>query len=103
MSRATSPGTARPTTPSNWRSGWKRSGGSANGAPRRGTRTPRGYLDTDVTARIDKPARSKPRERWLSDAEIVQFWQATEQVGHPWEAYLRMLLVCGQRRGETGK
>jgi integrase len=41
------------------------------------------------------------RQRVLADAELKAFWHATEQLGYPGGAFLRMLLLTGQRRTEV--
>lgn len=45
--------------------------------------------------------RDKPRERWLSDAELAEVWTATNALGPPWGPYLRFLMLTLQREAET--
>jgi integrase len=47
-----------------------------------------------------KPPPSKPRDRVLTDAEIVEFWRATATIGEPFGAVLRLLLLTGCRLRE---
>jgi integrase len=42
----------------------------------------------------------RPRQRILSDAEIVSFWRATDALGRPYRQYYRLLLLTGLRRDE---
>jgi integrase len=39
----------------------------------------------------------KPRERTLSNAELVALWAATDKVGYPWGSLYRLLLLTGAR------
>lgn len=50
---------------------------------------------------IRKPAPEVSRDRILSDAEIVAFWNATEPLGYPFGTISRILLLTGQRRTEV--
>lgn len=43
----------------------------------------------------------KPRDRVLSDLEIESFWNATAKLLSPYSAFLRLLLLTGQRRSEV--
>ena len=43
----------------------------------------------------------KPRQRVLSDAEIIEVWQASVALPSPFDAFARMLLVSGQRLREV--
>ena len=52
-------------------------------------------LPTDDVA-LDKSSENT-RSRWLSEAEIALFWQATGQLDYPWRHYYRLLLLTGQR------
>ena len=44
---------------------------------------------------------SRARERVLSDAEVALFWQEFDSVGLAVGGALKVLLLCGQRPGET--
>jgi integrase len=45
--------------------------------------------------------KSKPRSRWLSDAEILTFWQGLDSAGAVFAARLRAELLLMQRPGEV--
>jgi integrase len=53
-----------------------------------------------------KPGRligeKKPRQRVLTDDEIVALWRATSRLGYPYGPLFRLLLITGQRRSEVG-
>jgi integrase len=51
-----------------------------------------------------KPKKAgKPRERTLTDAEIVAFWNACNTISEPVAQCLKLLLLTGCRRDEIGK
>jgi integrase len=50
---------------------------------------------------VYKPPPPPPRERVLSD-EIVSFWRACDQIGAPYGALFRLLLLTGCRLREVG-
>ena len=52
---------------------------------------------------IQAPTKEKARERWLSDQEIIRFWQACEQIDYPFGPLFRFLLLTGQRRTEASQ
>ena len=43
----------------------------------------------------------KPRQRVLTDAELSEIWEATGSTPYPFGAFVRMLLVTGQRLREV--
>jgi integrase len=47
-----------------------------------------------------KPPASRPRDRVLTSAEIVKFWNATDRVNAPYAAALKLLLLTGARMNE---
>ena len=50
----------------------------------------------------DLVSRTKqPRQRVLSDDEVLAFWKATGRLGYPWKQMFRLLLVTGARRSEA--
>jgi integrase len=55
----------------------------------------------DPTVGVRPVARERPRDRFLSDAEVGAFWKATND-GSEWSALFRILLLTGQRRSEVG-
>src|SRR5262249_45124160 len=62
------------------------------------------YAPTDHLAAKDLAGAKKPRQRILSDSELVLVWRATEE---PEAAYygpfIRLLLLLGVRRSELGR
>jgi integrase len=60
------------------------------------------YIALDPSAEIAKPLAKEPsRDRYLSDAEIVAFWQGCDIIGWPFGPCFKLLLVTGQRREEV--
>jgi integrase len=51
-------------------------------------------------ADIDRPDASPPRDRVLTETEIVRFWHACDKVGEPIGQVLKLLLLTGCRRTE---
>jgi integrase len=51
-------------------------------------------------ADIDRPEASAPRDRVLTETEIVRFWHACDKVGEPIGQVLKLLLLTGCRRTE---
>jgi integrase len=51
---------------------------------------------------IPRPAAENPRDRVLSDEEIVSFWKGCETLGWPFGPLFRFLLLTAQRRDEVG-
>jgi integrase len=49
---------------------------------------------------VHRPDMPKARERVLTDAEIVKFWSATEEVSSPFGPLLKLLLLTGARLNE---
>jgi integrase len=43
----------------------------------------------------------EPRQRVLSDDELVAFWKATGRLRYPWRDLFRLLLLTGTRRSEV--
>jgi len=50
---------------------------------------------------VKPPSKEKSRDRWLSDREIVWFWQACDRIGYPFGRLFQTLLLTGQRLAET--
>lgn len=61
----------------------------------------RGDVESNPVSRTDKPADERQRDRVLTDDELRLFWRATEELGEPWTAPLRLLLLTGQRLSEV--
>jgi integrase len=59
-------------------------------------------VGVDPTVGVRKVAREKPRDRFLTDAEVQAFWRATDDRS-PWDVLFRLALLTGQRsRQELG-
>lgn len=43
----------------------------------------------------------KDRDRVLSDKELAAVWKASDSLGEPWRAFIRTLILTGQRRNEV--
>ena len=57
-------------------------------------------IERNPCADIDRPDASPPRDRVLTEAEIVRFWRACDKVGEPIGQVLKLLLLTGCRRTE---
>ena len=51
--------------------------------------------------RATRAERLAPVGRALADAELPAFWNAASAAPWPFDGYLKVLLLCGQRRTET--
>ncbi len=60
----------------------------------------RGYCEVNPTINISPRGNTEPRERVLTEAELVEIWQASrcDDYGH----IIRLLILTGQRRTEIG-
>ena len=54
-------------------------------------------------ASVHRPEAAEARDRLLSDAEIAKFWTATDIVGAPFGAALKLLLLTGGRLNEVAR
>ena len=61
----------------------------------------RTYVSANPCAKLTA-AKSPPRERVLSDAELVKVWHCASTYPFPFGAVVRLLILTGQRRGEIG-
>jgi integrase len=61
----------------------------------------RGYLNHSPADHIKPRHKESERHRVLSDAEIKAIWYAAKSMSGPYSAWLKLLLLCGQRRVET--
>ena len=61
----------------------------------------RGYLNHSPADHIKPRHKESERDRVLNDAEIKAIWNAAEAMSGPYSAWLKLLLLCGQRRVET--
>lgn len=60
-----------------------------------------GYITSAPTDRMKMPTEEESRDRFLTDQEIVWFWQATGAMPAPYRQALRVLLLTGQRHAEV--
>ena len=63
----------------------------------------RGYVEQNPAGNIPKPAKEKSRERVLSLAEAQAIYQAAECLGPVTCAFVRLLMLTGQRRSEISE
>jgi integrase len=57
-------------------------------------------ISRNPCADVHRPAAAPARDRVLNDIEIVKFWAAAHNVGEPFGAVLRLLLLSGARLNE---
>ncbi len=58
------------------------------------------YLDSSPCVGIKKPPQ-KSRDRVLDDDELCRVWRQAELLGYPYGTIVRLLILTGQRSGET--
>jgi len=63
----------------------------------------RRYLLNSPMEGMEKPAKYHPRDRVLTDDEVVAVWNAAEEYGYPFGSIVQLLILTGQRRSEIGK
>ncbi|MBM0207414.1 site-specific integrase [Micromonospora sp. STR1s_5] len=62
----------------------------------------RGLLAASPFAGMERPEISyRPRERVLSMEEMQAIWEATREMGYPFGALFRLLILTGQRKSEV--
>jgi integrase len=60
-----------------------------------------GLIENHVLRGSKLPAPYRPRERTLSNEELITVWQACDDLPQVWKTYFRMLIATGQRRTEV--
>jgi integrase len=50
---------------------------------------------------VEPPSEIRSRDRWLTDEEIKNLWQACEGEPSPFQPFVKVLLLTGQRRNEV--
>jgi integrase len=60
-------------------------------------------IDANPCLGVSLPPMRVPRERVLTDGEIVAFWRACDELDAPMRSVFRLLLMCGQRRSEVAR
>lgn len=85
----------------------------ANGTPTRANRAlaaikklmswcvDRGMIEVSPIAGLKAPAKEVARERVLSDGELAACWNTAVADGFPFAAFVQILILTGQRRGEV--
>ena len=85
----------------------------ADGAPTRANRAlaaikklmnwciDRGMIETSPVAVLRPPTKEVARDRVLIDEEMIAIYQAGASEGFPFEHFLKLLILTGQRRGEV--
>ena len=61
----------------------------------------RGLIEVSLINGIKPPSKERPRERVLSDVELVALWHACDQLGYPFGPCMKLLILTGQRRAEV--
>lgn len=61
----------------------------------------RAMIETSPVAGLRAPTKEVSRDRVLTDDELVACWHAGSNEGFPFEQFLKMLILTGQRRGEV--
>ena len=61
----------------------------------------RGELSTSPCAGLKTPGKISSRDRVLEDAELKVIWATSSKAPFPFGAFVRMLFLTGQRRGEV--
>jgi integrase len=62
----------------------------------------RRLLPASPIAGMKPPTKERSRDRWLSDEEVVWFWQGCDRMGSPFGPLFKLLLLTAQRRDEVG-
>jgi integrase len=60
-----------------------------------------GGISVNPTVGVYQPLAGAPRERVLTDAEIISFWNATAKVEPPYGSIFKLLLLTGCRLNEV--
>jgi integrase len=63
----------------------------------------RGIVQVNPLANLPKPGSETPRNRVLTDDELLEVWHAAETMGWPFGHAIRMLILTGARREEIGQ
>ncbi|MBG6154773.1 integrase [Labrenzia sp. EL_159] len=50
---------------------------------------------------IKKPTEESSRDRTLSSSELASAWESSDMLENPFRAYIKTLILTGQRRGEV--
>lgn len=61
----------------------------------------RGMIEVSPIAGLKAPAKENARERVLTEDELIASWNAAVAEGFPFAAFVQVLILTGQRRGEV--
>lgn len=61
----------------------------------------RGDIGSNPLSAMEKPAAPAARDRVLSDGEVKLLWNAAPKLSAPFDAFIRLLVLTGQRRSEV--
>jgi integrase len=61
----------------------------------------RDVIEASPCVGVERPAEEKPRDRVLSDDELRRLWLACDEIGGRIGAFVKVLLLTGQRRSEV--
>jgi integrase len=61
----------------------------------------RHYISASPLAGSTQPHHTVTRDRVLTHDELKRVWQAAIQIGYPYGSIVQLLILTGQRRGET--
>jgi integrase len=61
----------------------------------------RDVVESSPCVGVERPAEEIPRDRVLSDDELRRLWLACDQIGGRIGAFVKVLLLTGQRRSEV--
>ena len=61
----------------------------------------RGVVDSNPVQHIKPLGKENKRKRVYTEAEVKKLWETFEAIHEPFSSLFKMLLICGQRAGET--
>jgi integrase len=65
------------------------------------TKPPRRYIKISPLQGMEMPSKEKRRRRVLTESEWASVWRAAVRKGYPYGTIVQLLILMGQRRGET--
>lgn len=61
----------------------------------------RRFATANPLLEMEKPAAPEARDRCLEDAELLDVWSAAASLAAPFDSFVRLLILTGQRRSEV--
>lgn len=61
----------------------------------------RRYAHENPLLGMEKPAAPASRDRVLKDTELLEVWRAADSLAAPFDSFIRLLILTGQRRSEV--